>query len=94
MAKKKTNKKTNSKKKVEVPKKRTRPTKLKVGMKVWVDDSDEEDTGEYEIVYISLEDDSCWLAADLPHPEDPELTRSVEQELPLSWVEDMYDSQN
>lgn len=78
-----------AKRKQSKPKQRTKPTTLKVGDKVWIDDSEEEDTGEYVIVDIDVPNDNCWLAADLPDPEDPDLTRSVEQELPLSWVEDM-----
>ena len=72
--------------------KRLKPTNLKIGDKVWIEDG--EDSGEYEIAHIELEDDNCWLVADIPSEDDPEETRSVEQEFPLSWIEQFHAEQN
>lgn len=69
-------------------KKRTKPTKLKIGDKVWIEDGD--DSGEYTIGIINLEEDDCWL-----YGEDiGEDKKDIEQQFPLSWIEKMYEDQN
>jgi len=69
-------------------KKRTKPTKLKVGDKVWIEDG--EDSGEYTITAINLQEDDCWL-----YGEDiGEDAQDIEQQFPLSWIERMYEDQN
>jgi hypothetical protein len=69
-------------------KKRTKPTKLKVGDKVWIEDG--EDSGEYAITAINLEEDDCWLYGEGIGEED----QDIEQQFPLSWIERMYEDQN
>jgi hypothetical protein len=68
--------------------KRTKPTTLKIGDKVYL--NDEEDSGLYEVVRINIEEDDCWLyGRDIGDDQ-----RDMEQQLPLSWVENLYRDQN
>jgi hypothetical protein len=68
--------------------KRTKPTTLKIGDKVYL--NDEEDSGLYEVVRINIEEDDCWLfGRDIGDDQ-----RDMEQQLPLSWVENLYRNQN
>ena len=94
MAKKKKITKMKVKKTTKKASKRTNRKKpiLKIGSIVWIDD--EEDSGNYEVSDIDAKNDTCWLHADIPTEEDPEMTRSVEQEFPLSWIERIYKEQN
>jgi hypothetical protein len=68
--------------------KRTKPTTLKIGDKVYL--NDEEDSGLYEVVRINIEEDDCWLfGRDIGDDQ-----RDMEQQLPLSWVENIFENQN
>jgi hypothetical protein len=69
-------------------KKRTKPTNLKIGDKVWIDD--EEDSGEYTITRIDITEDDCWLYGENIGDEQ----KDIEQQFPLSWIEKMYEQQN
>lgn len=73
--------------------KRKPPTKtlLRIGDKVYI--QDEEDSGYYDVSAIDEENDTCWLCADIPDEDDPDCTRSVEQEFPLSWIEEWFSGQ-
>lgn len=55
---------------------------------------DEEDSGDYSVGSIDEAEGDCWLYADIPEEDDPESTRSVEQQFPLSWIEEMFANQN
>lgn len=68
--------------------KRIKSTNLKIGDQIYL--NDEEDSGLYQITRIIVENDDCWLIGyDIGEDE-----RDVEQQLPLSWVENIYEEQN
>ena len=67
-------------------------TRIRLGDKVYINDG--EDSGIYEIRIIVPEKDDCWLYAEIPDEDDPETTRDIEQQFPLSWIEDMFRSQH
>jgi hypothetical protein len=61
-------------------------TRLRYGDKVEIDD--DEDSGTYEVRIINVAEDDCWIYAEM---EDG---RDVEQQFPLTWIEDLFRSQN
>lgn len=72
--------------------KKTRTTtRIRIGDKIYI--SDGEDSGTYEVRIIVPEKDDCWLYAEIPDEDDPDTTRDIEQQFPLSWIEDMFRSQ-
>jgi len=73
--------------------KKTRTTtRLRIGDKVFIEDG--EDSGEYEIRTLRPEKDDCWLYGEIPDEDDPDETRDIEQQFPMSWVEDIFRSQH
>jgi len=78
-------------KKPKKPKPRT-TTRLRIGDKVYIEDG--EDSGEYEICVLRPEEDDCWLYGEIPDEDDPDETRDIEQQFPMSWVEGFFRSQN
>jgi hypothetical protein len=67
-------------------------TRLMHGDKVYIEDG--EDSGIYEIRVLVPEKDDCWLYAEIPDEENPDQTRDIEQQFPLSWIEGMFKSQH
>ena len=61
-------------------------TRIRYGDQVEIDDG--EDSGIYEVRSIYVGEDDCWLYAEL---EDG---RDVEQQFPLTWIENLFRSQN
>ena len=59
-------------------------TKLKIGDQIYI--SDDDDSGNYEIKRIDLARGNCWLYGEIDG-------RDVEQELPLLWVEEIFEGQ-
>jgi hypothetical protein len=59
-------------------------TRLRIGDKVDLEDG--KDSGEYEIRILRPEEDDCWLYATLPDGRD------VEQQFPMTWIEDIFKS--
>lgn len=67
-------------------------TRLRIGDKVFIEDG--EDSGEYEIRTLRPEKDDCWLYGEIPDEDDPDETRDIEQQFPMSWIEDIFQSQH
>ena len=67
-------------------------TRLRIGDKVFIEDG--EDSGEYEIRTLRPEKDDCWLYGEIADEDDPDETRDIEQQFPMSWVEDIFKSQH
>jgi hypothetical protein len=61
-------------------------TRLRIGDKVEIEDG--EDSGKYEVRIIRPEEDDCWLYATLPDGRD------IEQQFPMTWIEDFFKSQS
>lgn len=61
-----------------------RKTKLKIGDTIYISDGD--DSGDYEIKSIDLKAGNCWLYGEIDG-------RDLEQELPLLWVEEIFEGQ-
>jgi bifunctional DNA-binding transcriptional regulator/antitoxin component of YhaV-PrlF toxin-antitoxin module len=66
-------------------------TRLRIGDKVYIEDG--EDSGEYEIRVLRPEEDDCWLYGEIPDEDDPDETRDIEQQFPMSWIEGIFRSQ-
>lgn len=67
-------------------------TRLRIGDMVFIEDG--KDSGEYEIRILRPEEDDCWLYGKIPDEDDPDETRDIEQQFPMSWVEDIFRSQH
>jgi len=67
-------------------------TRLRIGDKVFIEDG--EDSGEYEIRILRPDQDDCWLYGEIADEDDPDETRDIEQQFPMSWVEDIFRSQH